>query len=460
MTTYKSVKYNISGADLTGLTASQIPNLDTAKVTTGTFADARISASSVQAHASSYIDWQSVVTASTLAAVAGKGYPINTTSNACTVTLPASASAGDTIKFIDYARNFSTNKLTLNPNSLKFQGNTSPNPEYNTTGQAITITYVDATKGWIPTVDDDVTFETPQTYTVEYLVIAGGGAGGGNHRAGGGGAGGYRNSYASETSGRNSSSETAWNVSAGTVVTVTVGGGGAVSNAANGGSGGVSTISASGQTTVTSNGGGGGGEYQASADAGTYGSGAGAGHYSAQTTTGSDGTAGQGFDGGEIAISSSVPQGATGGGAGASGQGGAVTSATAGGVGLSSSITGSAVFRAGGGGGGSYSTGGFSSGGNGGGGAGGDDTNHSGHSQVSDGSGYYYPLSGTDNTGGGGGGSSGPANPTTYGRGGSGVVILRVPTSGYSGTTSGSPTVTTDGSDTIIKFTASGSYTA
>ena len=34
MTTYKSVKYNISGADLTGLTAGQIPNLDTAKITT------------------------------------------------------------------------------------------------------------------------------------------------------------------------------------------------------------------------------------------------------------------------------------------------------------------------------------------------------------------------------------------------------------------------------------------
>ena len=42
MTTYKSVKYNISGADLTGLTAGQIPNLDTAKITTGTLPDARI----------------------------------------------------------------------------------------------------------------------------------------------------------------------------------------------------------------------------------------------------------------------------------------------------------------------------------------------------------------------------------------------------------------------------------
>jgi hypothetical protein len=40
------------------------------------------------------------------------------------------------------------------------------------------------------------------------------------------------------------------------------------------------------------------------------------------------------------------------------------------------------------------------------------------------------------------------------------VVIISVPTSQYSGTTTGSPTVTTSGSNTIIKFTASGSYTA
>jgi hypothetical protein len=35
-----------------------------------------------------------------------------------------------------------------------------------------------------------------------------------------------------------------------------------------------------------------------------------------------------------------------------------------------------------------------------------------------------------------------------------------VPTSSYSGTTTGSPTVTTSGSNTILTFTGSGSYTA
>jgi hypothetical protein len=44
------------------------------------------------------ISWQSsIVTGSTLSAVAGNGYWIDTTSNACTITLPGSASVGDQI---------------------------------------------------------------------------------------------------------------------------------------------------------------------------------------------------------------------------------------------------------------------------------------------------------------------------------------------------------------------------
>jgi hypothetical protein len=41
------------------------------------------------------ISWQSsIVTGSTLSAVSGNGYWIDTTSNACTITLPGSATAG------------------------------------------------------------------------------------------------------------------------------------------------------------------------------------------------------------------------------------------------------------------------------------------------------------------------------------------------------------------------------
>ena len=64
---------------------------------------------------------------------------------------------------------------------------------------------------------------------------------------------------------------------------------------------------------------------------------------------------------------------------------------------------------------------------------------------------------GSSNTGGGGG--AGTQGGGDGANGGSGRVILRMPTSKYSGTTSGSPSVTTSGSDTILSYTSSGSYT-
>ena len=61
---------------------------------------------------------------------------------------------------------------------------------------------------------------------------------------------------------------------------------------------------------------------------------------------------------------------------------------------------------------------------------------------------------GTANTGGGGSGATG----ATSGAGGSGVIILRLLTSEYSSSTTGSPTVTTDGDYTILTYTGSGTY--
>lgn len=118
----------------------------------------------------------------------------------------------------------------------------------------------------------------------------------------------------------------------------------------------------------------------------------------------------------------------SGGGAGSSANG----SSSNGGAATSSSITGSAVLYAGGGAGYNSTTPGTAEGGGG------------------------RNANGTANTGGGAGG-------TTEGNsknGGSGVVIMSVLTSLYSGSTTGSPTVTNSGLYTILKFTASGSYTA
>ena len=93
------------------------------------------------------VKWQSVQT-SGFTAVAGKGYPCNTTSAAFTVTLPASATTGDTIILVDYAGTFSTNNITLGANGLKIEGGTS-NKRLTTNREAITITYVDSTQGWV-----------------------------------------------------------------------------------------------------------------------------------------------------------------------------------------------------------------------------------------------------------------------------------------------------------------------
>ena len=106
------------------------------------------------------LDWSTaVVTGSTLTATAGKGYFINTTSNACTVTLPSSAEIGDQIVFADYARTWSTNNLIIDSNGNNFQG--APDTytvDYSTAGQSLNIVYSDATKGWLPVSDDAVAF--------------------------------------------------------------------------------------------------------------------------------------------------------------------------------------------------------------------------------------------------------------------------------------------------------------
>ena len=158
------------------------------------------------------IDWQSSVKTGNFSASANEGYWVDTTSTAITATLPGSASVGDTIEFVDFARKFQTNNLTINQNSLNFQGNTTPNPVYSTNGQSVRIVYSGSTKGWIPTTDDDVTFKTAPSYSVDFLVVAGGG-GGGTTNSGGGGGGGMRTSTQT-SAGANT-------------ITVTIGAGGA-----------------------------------------------------------------------------------------------------------------------------------------------------------------------------------------------------------------------------------------
>ena len=378
------------------------------------------------------LEWQSsIVTAATITVVANRGYWLDTSSNAITVTLPGTAAVGDRLIFTDYARNWGTNAVTINQNSLKFQGGTD-NPVYDTNGQSVDIVYSGTTKGWIPNSDDDVADEgTIVTFDIEYLLVAGGGSGGGSN-AGGGGAGGLLTNYGG----------TAIALSEGTAYTVTVGGGGAAADTNDGSNGENSVLSGTGITTITSDGGGGGG------NGGRVGLDGGSGGGAGNGQDGGSATSGQGNDGGSGSASAPAYGGGGGGGKGAVGADGTANAGGNGGNGLANSITGSAVTYAGGGGGATDPGGTQGTGGSGGGGTG---------IQYSYGS-PVYATSGTNGLGGGGGASGGGV--AVSGAGGTGVVILRIATAEYTGTVTGSPTVTTDGSDTIIKFTGTGTYTA
>jgi hypothetical protein len=238
------------------------------------------------------------------------------------------------------------------------------------------------------------------SYTITYLAVGGGGGGGGGYTGGGGGGGQMTASTTPAIPGT-------------TVLTITVGGGGAASAA-----GSPSIITGIGQGI-----GGGAGVYETGGTSGN-------GYAGGTITPGGYGNAGGGGGaGGNGSNGYFVPAGVSEGGYGGTG-----------GVGAETLITGTSQTLAGGGGGGgqNYGGGGQNGGGKGSGG-------------LADPTG----TAGTVNTGGGGGGGGGPAYS-----GGSGVVYLSMPTIYYTGVFTGAPTVTTSGSNTILKYTGSGTYVA
>ena len=184
------------------------------------------------------VDWDTTVKTAAFTAENGKGYFVNTTSAAITVTLPASPSAGNIVAVMDYANTAATNNITLGRNSSKIDGE-DLDGTIKTNGQSFTLVYIDSTEGWktvnnataqidtglfvaatggtITTCGDYKihTFTSPGTFTVtcagnsggsttlDYLVVAGGGGAGArncNNGPAGGGAGGFRYSAATFTS--------------------------------------------------------------------------------------------------------------------------------------------------------------------------------------------------------------------------------------------------------------------
>ena len=79
--------------------------------------------------------------------VAGAQIFANTTANPITITLPASPSTGDEVTVIDARGTFASNNLTFDRNGSPINSAAS-NLVLSNNGQALTLVYVDATRGW------------------------------------------------------------------------------------------------------------------------------------------------------------------------------------------------------------------------------------------------------------------------------------------------------------------------
>ena len=384
------------------------------------------------------VDWCTTAKTAPFTGVSGKGYFVNTTCGAVTVTLPATPTAGDIISIKDYARTAATNNINFCRNGSKMDGSCASSGII-TDGESTTLIYVDGTKGWTSILDNTTTqygaayvtatggtITTCGDYkihtftadgcfsvscagnpvgsnTVDYLVVAGGG-GSGKYYGGGGGGGGYRES-SGVASGCYSVSPLGACVSAlpvsVTTYPITVGGGGATAPSPSPGQGTSGSNSVFSSITSTGGGYGNGGLASAQPSGGPGGSGGG-GHApcSPSPTGGRTGGAGN-------TPPTSPPQGNPGvttpapAWAGAGGGATATGAIRVGGAGATSSINNTPTGRAGGGAGGPCS---------------GSGSPQPGAAGSSDGGGAYN-TNGTANTGGGGGSDGG--------LGGSGIVIVR-----------------------------------
>ena len=90
--------------------------------------------------------WRTI-TAATDNVYAGEKILVDTSSNAITLTLPATPPTGSEIRFLDLADNFDTNALTLDPGGGKVFGAASTGT-ISTEGAAFALVYTGASHGW------------------------------------------------------------------------------------------------------------------------------------------------------------------------------------------------------------------------------------------------------------------------------------------------------------------------
>ena len=163
--TFASALANGDVVDIVGFGTFNVASINASNVNAGTLPNARLSSVPNSALANSAITingsaislggsvtvetdftWESKTSA--FNAAISKGYFVDTTGGAVTATLPASPTAGDTIRFIDLSATFDSNNLTVARNGKKIQGDAS-DMTVATERAGFALVFSGDTQGWL-----------------------------------------------------------------------------------------------------------------------------------------------------------------------------------------------------------------------------------------------------------------------------------------------------------------------
>ena len=163
--TFASALANGDVVDIVGFGTFNVAAINASNINSGTLPNARLSSVPNSALANSSITingsaislggsvtvetdftWETKTSAFNVSA--SRGYFVDTSSGAVTATLPASPTAGDTVRFIDLSATFDTANLTVARNGKKIQGDAS-DMTVATERAGFALVFSGDTQGWL-----------------------------------------------------------------------------------------------------------------------------------------------------------------------------------------------------------------------------------------------------------------------------------------------------------------------
>ena len=161
---FASALANGDVVDIVGFGTFNVAAINASNINSGTLPNARLSsvpnsalASSITINGSAIalggsvtvetdFTWETKTSAFDVAA--SRGYFVDTSGGAVTATLPASPTAGDTVRFIDLSATFDSNNLTVARNGKKIQG-ASSDMTVATERAGFALVFSGDTQGWL-----------------------------------------------------------------------------------------------------------------------------------------------------------------------------------------------------------------------------------------------------------------------------------------------------------------------